>query len=732
VRPLRISHLSIAFVATVALLATLLGIYMWNELEVVTRAVEERERQVAREEVIHALKDLQKEVFKIGRQLAEWEETRQHLAFDDYYPIWRDSRVRNTGVVPPNVDTVALYNKQRKILLPSPEWNPMPDQLPLDVDWPLLMVTPGSEQDHHHVHLYLFNPIYADPSEEVLLGYYGVKFDLLGDLTVLRKFRYADITDVKTSVEHRYKDLSEAINLIHYKLLPNPSLQFIHEVFKKELVQVLLFVIAILSFAFFLLHRLMVRPLRAISQEIDTLQGASDNLSTQLTEGGNMPLAELEHVRQSFSNYQHRLAELHNNLEQSSRDFYRQARQDALTGSYNRRALEEDWHSQKVGCFDEIALLLFDCDHFKSINDTFGHDVGDAVLEGVAHNIEMALRADDRLYRLGGDEFATLLLGADKSQAGIIAERCLEKVQGFDFRKYGLPEPLSISIGLAISSGQESLSELQKRADLAMYAAKKPGNKKVVAYREELGEVASLVSNRSINAVYRAIEDPTRFELHYQDIVSLPIMEPDYVEALARIRIDGEIFRPADIFPIVETRRLDVEFDMAVIEAIGADFHSGRLTKDRGVSINVSAPGIVHAKVISSLLELRQREPDPKLVVEITETALITQMEMAAGHIDQLREAGFLVALDDFGSGYSSLRYLASMPVDIVKFDISMIAQLEKENQQQRLITEEMAALVKAAGYKIVAEGIETETMLQRVKGIGFDYVQGFYFGRME
>jgi len=487
--------------------------------------------------------------------------------------------------------------------------------------------------------------------------------------------------------------------------------------------------------AAWLLHRLMVRPLRMISEEIDNLRHHPiESLQEPAPLRQPLPVYELENVRLSFKSYQARLAELHSSLEQTSRDFYDQARRDALTGAFNRRAFEEDWRESDVmqEC-DCCALLLFDCDHFKAINDTYGHAVGDEVIKHIAQCLEKALRLDDRLYRLGGDEFATVLPNADPGKARTVAERCLEQIQSHNFQQYGLTEPVSISIGIAHADcAQESiaLGELQKRADLAMYAAKRPGSSKVVFYQEELGEVATLVANRSVSGVYQAIEDPALVEMHYQAIMGLPAAEKEYVEALSRIRFDGHLLTPADIFPIVQARRLDAEFDLAVIEAVQRDMHSDRLPPGLGVSINVSAPGIVHAKVVDALLALRQAETIRKIVIEITETALITQMGVASAHIRQLREAGCLVALDDFGSGYSSLRYLSSMPVDLVKFDISMTRLLEHADPQQQLITAEVARMVKNAGYRIVAEGIETQALLEKVKEIGFDYAQGYYFGK--
>jgi EAL domain-containing protein (putative c-di-GMP-specific phosphodiesterase class I) len=312
-----------------------------------------------------------------------------------------------------------------------------------------------------------------------------------------------------------------------------------------------------------------------------------------------------------------------------------------------------------------------------------------------------------------------------------VAQRCLERVQAHDFRQYGIREPVSVSIGLAHGAAPLDLVNLHKQADLAMYHAKRPGHAKIVVYEEALGTLAALVDNGEVSAVYEAIRAPDLVEFRYQPIHRLPAMEPEYVEALCRIRHEAKIIGPGAIFTIVQNRRLDVEFDLAVIRAIRRDLEADRPELRQGVSINLSGPGVVSDEVLAALMALRRDFPERKIVVEITETALITQMETATAHLQELRQAGFLVALDDFGSGYSSLRYLASMPVDMVKFDMSLVRLLEQEDPRQRLLLQDIARMVASAGYEMVAEGIETETLLKGVIECGFSHGQGFYFDRL-
>lgn len=725
-RPIRIATLSAGFIVLVGLVVAVMGGLMWLELDHISERIRASDQELGRQEIDQAVKSLERRVVSIGHDLATWEETRQQLVFDEYYTLWRDVRVRDAHMVPASVDTVALYDKQGRLLKPQTNGETMPARLP--VAPPALIAVREREEDH----LYAYFPIHADPAGEILLGYGAIKFDLFDELLAAQPLRYAD----KASLKLRAR-LGEALPLgglashLNFTLKANQNLDTLRHTLRQAYGRLILVTFVVLALGAWLVHKVLVRPLRLITDDINALQAAGGTLVSERSLGP-IPIRELDNVRTSFNDYQSRLTELHRNLEKSNRDFYDQARHDALTGAFNRRAFEEDWRrlvagEASVGC----NLILFDCDHFKAINDTYGHPVGDSVIAAIAGCLRQALRANDKLYRIGGDEFATLLCNTEPRVAQIITERCLEHTLTHDFGQYGVMEPVTISIGLAYSACAQDLGALQKQADLAMYTAKRPGNSKIVIYDESVGQVSALVANREVSAVFQAIQQPGLLEFRYQPIMRLPNPCEEYVEALARIRADdgqGGLISPADIFPIVQARRLDVEFDLAVITAIHRDLALDLPALARGVAINISAPGLLSGKVIDALVALRSAYGQRKIVVEITETALITQMEAAIQHIDRLRAAGCLVALDDFGSGYSSLRYLAAMPVDLVKFDISLVHQLLEGGNKQHMVVEDIARMVLNAGFELVAEGIETPDLLAKVTDIGFSHAQGFLF----
>jgi diguanylate cyclase (GGDEF)-like protein len=493
----------------------------------------------------------------------------------------------------------------------------------------------------------------------------------------------------------------------------------------------LFLVLLVLSVVGYLVYRrLLVQPLQQLAQDIDGLQeGRSSNLSRPLR------ISEMDNIRRSLHTYQLQLRELHGALETQNRELRDQALQDVLTGCYNRRAYDEDWKRLSHAIESkrqDVAYLLFDCDRFKSINDTYGHAKGDRVLVMIADALVMALRANDRLYRLGGDEFAAVLMRTTATQARQIAKRCQSLIEAASFAELGIQEPVSISIGIAFCStdSPHHLDELPKQADIAMYTAKQPGRCRIAMFGEDTGSAdLTLVASRETSALFQALATPGMIEMHYQPIHTLPERRLDYYEALARIRHNDELMMPGTFLPVVGSRRLEAEFDTAVLNQLDSDLSSGQIPAGCGVSINLSAQSMFRPEVVSQLLELSRHIVDHPLMLEITETSLITQIEEVRTYLDLLRSLHFRIAMDDFGTGYSPLRYLVALPVDVVKFDISLIRKLD-DNDRASQIVADFARMMSDAGYRLVAEGVESETVLRRAGQLGFGHVQGYLLGR--
>ena len=727
-RPIAHYALALSFVLLSAL--AILAAAVFHDTTRLQLEVKRTDEALARQELEEAVAMLSARANVHAQTLMMWDEARQQFENPVYYGYWRASRALSAGVVPETLAALDLYTADGRNLsrVPAAE-----AQMPRAVEPRALQ--PYVAQERGHAQVYFFFPFFDRAGHVRPIGYMGLKYDLFEELRRLRKFRYLDIDSVRSTVKNGESvGLLQIVPTLEFEVVANPETRALERIISRSFYEIVAIIAFVSVLAYLVIVSVITKPLRHLSQHIDAMrQGKNEKLGEGYR--GMLAVTELENVRQSLNDYQQQLDDMHVSLAHKNQELWTQANHDPLTGTLNRRAFDSDWRAMlrahqhaPLG----VAFLLFDCDHFKAINDTYGHQVGDQVLQGLAESLQKALRTGDRLYRLGGDEFVTVLFSADAACARQIAERCIEHVKQHDFGAYWIREPIRVSVGIAVlqSVAVDDLELLHRRADVAMYHAKRPGQSKIAIYAPDMDMAHdALVSNAATSAVYEAMADPDRIEMHYQPVLNLASGQVDYYEALVRIRGDKHLIMPASIFPVIEFRGLECEFDLAVLASIRRDLEAGRLPAGRGVSLNVSGPGIISNRILDTLKALAPLLPAYKLVVEITETSLITQIAQASDNLEQLRQLGFLIALDDFGSGYSSLRYLASMPVDLVKFDISMVHGLQ-EAGRQAVFVEDLARLIQDAGYQIVAEGIETESLLQRVKALGFSHAQGFHIGR--
>lgn len=717
------------------LLVTVLGVFAAFVFHDVARLKEQAAlsgEKLARQELEEAVVLLARQAEGAAQALRQWDEARQQLENPVYYAYWRNSRAFAAGVLPETdiLDAVDLYDVQGANLSAVTV---------AEASMPAHIATQGLQpylrRESGHDHLYFFFPFYLDAGQTQLAGYAGLKFDFQLGLERLRKFRYLDLASVHVvATEGERIPLQEIVSSLQFRTTANPEMRALEKRFVRSFYEIAVIIAVIALIGYLALVSVVAKPLRRLSGHIEAMRRGNGEVLGESYQG-MLAVSELENVRQSLNDYQNQLDDMHASLADKNQELWTLAHHDPLTGIFNRRAFEDDWHAMLRAhgeALPGVAFLLFDCDHFKAINDTYGHQVGDQVIQGMAESLRGALRAGDRLYRLGGDEFATVLLSADTERARQVAERCMEHVLRHDFLTYGIKEPVRISVGIASldAAEEEALQRLHRQADIAMYYAKRPGQGRVAVYTPEMGVGQdALVGNAENSAIFEAMSDPGRLEMHYQPVLALSSSRIDYYEALVRIRSRQDLILPASIFPVVELRGLECEFDLAVLEQVRHDLEAGCIPAGTGVSLNVSGPGIVNARVIDRLMQYAPLLADYKLVLEVTETSLITQIAQASANLNLLRREGFIIALDDFGSGYSSLRYLSSMPVDLVKFDISMVHSLE-ETGRQAVFVEDLARLIKDAGYELVAEGVESEALLQRLGALGFSHAQGFHVGR--
>lgn len=417
-----------------------------------------------------------------------------------------------------------------------------------------------------------------------------------------------------------------------------------------------------------------------------------------------------------------------------------EANHDALTGLINRRRFEQQLVEAIASVQDsnhQHALCYLDLDQFKVVNDTAGHIAGDELLRQITALIQQGVRDSDTLARLGGDEFGILLTQSPLSQAAKIAENLKDLVHQFRFIWNGKTFIIGVSIGVvAIDQNSQDLRELLGAADAACYAAKARGRNCVHIYSLDDSELIKQRGERQlISKISRALET-NRFCLYYQKIVSItskPLVE-HYELLLRMLDENGEVVSPNEFIPAAERYGLITEIDCWVIETFFSNYH--KLPKKDVVNqglytINLSGASISNNQFLRFLIEQfsRYQVPPQTIGFEITETAAIANFEQARYFMSELKKIGCCFALDDFGSGLSSFAYLMNLPVDYLKIDGAFVKNISHNLISQALV-EGFNRIAHAMNLKTIAEFVEDEAILEKLREIGVDYAQGYGIAR--
>ncbi|WP_433083764.1 putative bifunctional diguanylate cyclase/phosphodiesterase [Dactylosporangium sp. CA-052675] len=379
-----------------------------------------------------------------------------------------------------------------------------------------------------------------------------------------------------------------------------------------------------------------------------------------------------------------------------------------------------------------VAVALIDLDDFKAINDRLGHAVGDALLVEVAERLRATVGPDDVVARLGGDEFAVLLCGADRNRSAAIAEAFIDALAA-PVRAAGYELLVQASIGVARHTADCAASDLLRRADMAMYAAKELGKSRWVEYGPELD--AHAVEHAQLAAELSQALDRDELSVVYQPIVGLPGGEIRGVEALVRWHHPTRgMVSPATFIPVAERTGLIVPIGAWVLGQAcrqAADWTA--LLGDAApakISVNASARQLLEPAFVATVEStLRETGLDPsRLNIEITETAVFGGGR-ALDTVRALHALGAKIALDDFGTGHSSLGLLRTCPVDVLKVDKSFVDGVTGTVEQEAIATS-ISEIAQALRLEAVAEGVETPEQAARLLELGYRLAQGFHFSR--
>lgn len=381
-----------------------------------------------------------------------------------------------------------------------------------------------------------------------------------------------------------------------------------------------------------------------------------------------------------------------------------------------------------------VAVIVLDVDHFKNINDSYGHAIGDELLQQVSQALGRLLRPSDYLARLGGDEFAALIEGIEQPEdAARVADKLLNCIHRVWTLSNDVDVKLSASAGISLFPLHEQTADsLLQGADSALYKAKSEGRNTSAYYSDGMTQSARerlTLESRLRNAIVEQ-----QLSLHYQPQIDLSSGRIVGAEALLRWYDPDEGFiAPSRFIPIAESSGLIHEIGLWVIEQ---SCRQGVLWLQQGlppltIAVNVSAHQFQRNELQQQIADtlLSSGFPAEQLELEMTESALMTQHERAVGMLSSLKSLGIRLAIDDFGTGYSSLAYLKSFPIDVLKIDKSFIDQLP-EHQQDAEICKAIVTLAHTLGFDVLAEGVELAAQQLYLQQIGCDCYQGYYYSK--
>jgi diguanylate cyclase (GGDEF)-like protein len=468
-------------------------------------------------------------------------------------------------------------------------------------------------------------------------------------------------------------------------------------------------------------RRRITRPVHRLMSQIRRQGDAISTTEEDLVESGEFGV-----LARALGNAEARRAALENELRQ-------QALEDPLTGLANRTLFKnrvEHALSRRREDGKGLAVAFLDLDDFKTVNDSLGHAAGDELLVAVAQRVRESVRTSDTTARLGGDEFAVLL--DDIEDVAVPAQRILQSLAK-PIELEGQPVMVNGSVGIALHEPGQTAADLLRNADVAMYKAKGEGKGAFKAFDESMHGAASerfVLKNELLTAV---ANDELR--LHYQPIMDLATGRRKAVEALVRWEhpLRGMV-SPGNFIPLAEETGAIVPIGRWVLKTACdqvAEWRREPDSSDLRLCVNVSPSQLGDSSLVQEVSRALTQSglPAEALILEITESAFLLSDDRLAATIKELAALGAVIALDDFGSGYSSLGYLSKLPIGILKIDLSFVSRID-QGPEEAAVAQAIIVLGHTLGMEIVAEGIETPEQLKELRRRGCPLGQGFFLGR--
>jgi len=479
----------------------------------------------------------------------------------------------------------------------------------------------------------------------------------------------------------------------------------------------------VLLIALAFVEKIAIAPLRSLVDQLRQMQRDESQLGKRVAVSGN---AEVQELAASFNDMTARLERLYENLD-------RLAFTDSLTQLPNRTLMQDQLEQAAAAARTDgntFALFMMDLDRFKEINDTLGHQIGDVLLQQVAIRLRSKLRETDFIARMGGDEFAVLMPNVTPKQADMAARMLLQSLRApFVIESHQLDVHTAIGIALYPDHGVDAQTLIQ-RADVAMYAAKQ-GSAGHMFYDPQMDRYHPALL--TLMGELRQAVEQEQFILYYQPKIGLKSNRVVGVEALVRWRHpSGKLVMPDTFIPILEQTGLIRSLTGWVThEAL----RMARELRQRGfalpIAVNISTRDLLNSGLSEDLAEqIAVHQASAQwLELEITESAVMADVGGAMQLLTQLAGMGFRLVIDDFGTGYSSLAYLKRLPVHTVKIDKSFVIGMAKDENDAAIVYTSID-LAHNLGLQVVAEGVDQEHTLARLRTHGCDAAQGIYLSR--
>jgi len=506
--------------------------------------------------------------------------------------------------------------------------------------------------------------------------------------------------------------------------------------------------IALWLILYFTIKLVVARPISKLTQGLnkinrehnDTFDAAEPYRYWKGTDELSFLLRAFVYMRKALKRSQSKLLahqqELEQKIKERTHELHYQAMHDDLTGLLNRRAFESTITSLARSNSEietQNVLCLFDLDHFKLVNDTFGHAVGDYVLKQVADILKRNIRPTDIAARTGGDEFAIILPDCSVSDAQAKIEVLAKEVEALVVQSDHERVAMGFSAGLVSFSTQtiNNMHRAMLQADAACYSAKESGRHQIKVF----GEAALLrrkIDINWVNVINLALSEE-QFLLYAQPIFAANSNEARQLEILIRLDLDGEVVSPGKFMPAAERYNLATKIDAWVVSRTLAFLSSHRDFLERIDCVHINLGALTVSDVGFYRLAVRQLRrydiPPGKICFEVTENTAISNVGDSVRIMNGLRKRGITFALDDFGRGMSSYVYLQTLPVDKVKIDGSFVCNIN-DNPISAAIVSSINEIAHMAGKITVAEFVENAAIVEKLRSLNVDYMQGFHLGK--